>query len=210
MKSYQQSCPIAQSLDVVGDRWTLLIIRELVIQGPCRYTDMAHGLPGIATSVLSDRLRSLEESGLIYREVAPPPIASTLFHLTEQGRALEPILVALGRWGLENLDQPEPDSEGRIHWLPFAASILLRGRISSELPLVIQLVTPFGSGVIDVADGSTQSRVGTAVSPDLTLTGGPDLIVKFLSGKESLTAAKKQGLQVDGDVEILSFPSPSR
>ena len=119
MKSYNQSCPIARALDVIGDRWSLLVLRELLIQGPCRYTDLANGLPGIATSVLADRLRSLEESGLIRREAAPPPIATTLFHLTEAGRAVN-LLVTLGRWGVEHLDGPGPDAEVQFHWFPFA------------------------------------------------------------------------------------------
>src|SRR6266851_1274072 len=93
MRSYGQYCSIAKALDVVGDRWTLLIIRELVIRGACRYTDLKNGLPGIATNLLSDRIRELESAGLIRREDAPPPIATTLFHLTESGA--EPLSIEL-------------------------------------------------------------------------------------------------------------------
>jgi hypothetical protein len=79
MRSYGQYCSIAKALDVVGDRWTLLIVRELLIRGACRYTDLKNGLPGIATNLLSDRIRELESAGLIRREEAPPPVATTLF-----------------------------------------------------------------------------------------------------------------------------------
>src|SRR2546428_9372184 len=80
MRSYGQYCSVAKALDVIGDRWTLLVIRELLLQGPCRYTDLKNGLPGIATNLLSDRLHQLEEAGLVRREGAPPPGAATLVH----------------------------------------------------------------------------------------------------------------------------------
>ena len=85
MRSYKQHCGLAKALDVIGDRWTLLVIRELLLQGPCRYTDLKNGLPGIATNLLSDRLRELEAAGLVLREEAAPPVATTLFRLTEAG-----------------------------------------------------------------------------------------------------------------------------
>jgi len=204
MKSYNESCPIALALDVIGDRWTLLVLRELLVQGPCRYTDLANGLPGIATSVLADRLRSLEDAGLIYRESAPPPVATTLFHLTAKGRDVEPILVTAGRWAVEHLDGPAPDSEFRIHWLPFAASFYLRGHEAAGLPLSIQLETPVGSGVVEATVDGVRSRVGTVPAPDLTLTGMPDGIIRLLSGASTPEEARNEGLTIDGDIEVLA------
>ena len=99
MRSYGQYCSVAKALDMIGDRWALLIVRELLLQGPCRYTDLKNGLPGIATNLLSDRLRELETAGLVRREEAAPPVATALFHLTEAGAELEPVLHALGGWG---------------------------------------------------------------------------------------------------------------
>ena len=96
MKSYNHYSAVAKALDAVGDRWTLLIIRELVSQGPCRYTDLMSGLPGIATNLLADRLAALEEAGIVWREAVPPPVAATLYHLTDAGSDLEPVLDALG------------------------------------------------------------------------------------------------------------------
>src|ERR1700734_3222557 len=95
MRSYGQFCSIAKALDVVGDRWSLLIIRELSIRDGLRYTDLKDGLPGIATNLLADRIRELEAAGLIRREEAPPPVATTLFHLTQAGRELRPSLDAV-------------------------------------------------------------------------------------------------------------------
>src|ERR1700751_2509931 len=96
MKTYGQICPVAKALDVIGERWSLLIVRELLLRGACRYTDLRAGLPGIATNLLADRLRELESAGLVRREEAPPPVATTLFHLTPAGLELEPVLQAIG------------------------------------------------------------------------------------------------------------------
>src|SRR3954462_15414337 len=100
MRSYDEYCAIAKSLVVVGDRWTFLIVRELALRGPSRYTDLRGGLPGIATNLLADRLRELEHVGVIAREDAPPPVATTLFRLTARGEDLRPLLDDLLRWGL--------------------------------------------------------------------------------------------------------------
>src|SRR5437867_11172839 len=99
MRSYEQFCALARALDLIGDRWTLLIVRELLLRERCRYTDLRQGLPGIATNLLADRLRELEKAGLISREDAPPPIATTLFQLTSRGKALEAVVHQIGRWG---------------------------------------------------------------------------------------------------------------
>src|SRR5690349_3555655 len=100
MKSYGQYCSVARALDLLGDRWTLLIVRELLLQGPSRFTELKTGLPGIATNLLSTRLKELEDADLVTRRDAPPPIATALYELTDSGLALEPVLQALGRWGL--------------------------------------------------------------------------------------------------------------
>src|SRR5579859_7260339 len=126
MRSYGQYCSVAKALDVVGDRWTLLIIRELLTQGPCRYTDLKNGLPGIASNLLSDRLRELESAGLIRREEAPPPVAATLFHLTGAGAELEPVVSALGGWGLRYMTEPDESDEFRSQWFGFPVSLFLR------------------------------------------------------------------------------------
>src|SRR5213080_3892836 len=118
MRSYGQYCSVAKALDVIGDRWSLLIIRELLLQGPCRYTDLRNGLPGIATNLLAERLRQLEQAGLIHSEQAPPPVATTLYQLTGRGEALESVLRELGRWGAPLLGATgEEPEEFRTHWL---------------------------------------------------------------------------------------------
>src|SRR5260370_42685822 len=104
---------MAEALEVVGERWTLLIVRELLIQGACRYTDLRNGLPGIATNLLAERLREMEKAGLIVREDAPPPVATALFHLTERGAKLRPVVEALAGGGGPLGARPVGDEEVR-------------------------------------------------------------------------------------------------
>lgn len=97
-RSYQHLCGLALALDVIGDRWTILVIRELVA-GPQRFTDLLNGLPGISTNLLTTRLKGLEQRGVVRRRTLPPPAASTVYELSEVGRGLVPTLLELGRWG---------------------------------------------------------------------------------------------------------------
>ena len=97
-RTYGDSCGIARALDVVGERWALLVARELVV-GPKRFSDLRAGLPRIAPDVLAQRVRDLEQAGVVRRRTLPPPAASRVYELTEWGRELTPVLVALGRWG---------------------------------------------------------------------------------------------------------------
>ena len=97
-RSYNQFCGLACALDVVGDRWTLLIVREL-LAGPHRFKDLTKGLPGISTNLLSKRLKHLEQQGLLRRRALPPPAGSTVYELTPLGQALEATLLELGKWG---------------------------------------------------------------------------------------------------------------
>ena len=121
-RSYQQNCPIAKGLDVLGERWTLLILREL-IGGPRRYGDLRGQLPGIATNLLADRLRELEEAGLVDREELPPPVARTVYTLSQTGwRKVLPVVKAIARFGL---DMVVPDATALTPLNGFLAGILL-------------------------------------------------------------------------------------
>jgi DNA-binding HxlR family transcriptional regulator len=99
------ACPIARSRDVVGERWTLLIVRDLLV-GPKRYQDLLLGLPGVGTNLLAARLRELETTNILERTLLPPPAGSTVYQLTEQGLALQPAIMALARWGATFLGPP--------------------------------------------------------------------------------------------------------
>src|SRR5438105_11221306 len=162
MRSYGQYCAIAKSLDVVGDRWTLLIVRELALRGPSRYTDLRHGLPGIATNLLADRLRELESAGVIAREEAPPPIATTLFRLTPRGAELRPVLESLTRWGLPLMTDEKPQDAVRSHWLASALEMMLDAPPPEGPPVTVELQTgdqPIG---VEANDGAIHTPLGMA------------------------------------------------
>jgi DNA-binding HxlR family transcriptional regulator len=110
MRTYGDRCGIARALDIVGERWALLVVRELLL-GPKRFTDLRAGLPQIGPDVLSQRLRELEASGVVERDKLPPPAAAQVYGLTERGRALEPVVLALGRWGSQ---APVPSADAPL------------------------------------------------------------------------------------------------
>jgi DNA-binding HxlR family transcriptional regulator len=210
MRSYGQYCSIAKALDVVGDRWTLLIVRELLIRGACRYTDLKNGLPGIATNLLSDRIRELESAGLIRREDAPPPIATTLFHLTGAGAELAPVLDAVGRWGVRYMAEPAGGDEFRGHWFAFPVLFFLRDRDPAGPPVSIELRTASDPAVVEVSGGSARLRPGPAAAPDLVLQGEPQLILALFAGRRTAAEAADLGLQISGDASVLRrvLPAP--
>jgi DNA-binding HxlR family transcriptional regulator len=208
VRSYGQYCSVAKALDVVGDRWTLLIARELILQGPCRYTDLKGALPGIATNLLAERLRELETAGLIWREDAAPPVATTLFHLTEAGTELEPALAALGAWGIRYMAEPADHDEFRSHWFAFPVSLFLHDRDPDGPPIAIELRATGRPAVIEVSGGSVRTRLGTTPTPDLVLRGTPQLILGLISAHLTPGQAKEAGLEIEGNVGVLTRLQP--
>lgn len=203
MRSYGHYCSVAKGLDVVGDRWTLLVVRELLLQGGCRYTDLLHGLPGIATNLLSERLKDLEEHGLVRRQSAPPPVATTLYHLTDAGRELEPVLQALGRWGTRFMPEPTGDEVFRSHWLAFPVSEFLQDAEPDSPAAVIEVRTGDQPAVIEVGGGEITTRLGTVPHPDLVLEGDGPAVLGVLSGMLSLADARHRGLRTEGAEDVL-------
>ncbi|WP_236241058.1 helix-turn-helix domain-containing protein [Streptomyces sp. CC228A] len=120
-RTYDQYCAAARALDAVGDRWTLLIVREL-LAGPRRYTDLHADLPGVSTDMLAGRLKDMERDGLATRRRLPPPSSASVYELTARGRSLLPLLRELARWGADALDTPRPTDAVRAHW--FAVPLL--------------------------------------------------------------------------------------
>ena len=157
MKRYHQYCPIACSLELFGERWTLLVVREL-FSGPKRYTDLAAQLPGIGTNVLADRLKDLEAAGMIEKHRLPPPASSTVYELTAAGRNLRPVLHELARFGARLMGPPPPDAL-EPGWLlgaldiavaPIAGDVSIAFRIDEEeASLVEGRAVP---GLVGVAD----------------------------------------------------------
>ncbi|MGW0710072.1 winged helix-turn-helix transcriptional regulator [Streptomyces sp. NPDC002643] len=159
-RSYDQYCSAARALDLVGDRWTLLIVREL-LAGPRRYTDLHADLPGVSTDVLASRLKDMERDGLSTRRRLPPPGAAYVYELTERGRELLPVLQALGAWGSMALGERRPTDAVRAHWF---ALPLLRG------------LDGFAAGLVEVRleEGRFHVWVGTEDGPVYGDGGAPE------------------------------------
>lgn len=210
VRSYDEYCSVAKALDVVGERWTLLIVRELLISGRARYTDLLNGLPGIASNLLVERLRELEEAGVVRREAAPPPIATTLFHLTERGLALKPVLEQLGRWGAPLMTKPSEGEAFRSHWLTLPMELHLKDRTPKRPPIQIEVRTGEQPMVVETVDGHIRTRRGSADKPDVVLEGRPGLILGLLTGRLPLDEARKRGLRLTGEAAVLRRVIPAR
>jgi DNA-binding HxlR family transcriptional regulator len=203
MRSYDEYCAIAKSLDLVGDRWTLLVVRELALRGPSRYTDLRNGLPGIASNLLADRLRDLEAAELVAREEAPAPVATTLFRLTARGEGLRPVLDDLMRWGLPLMVDQRPGDVVRSHWLAGALEVMFRDHVSEGPPVELELRTGDGPIVIEVRDGVTSVGVRPAADPAATLAGPERPIMGLLLGLLQLDQAEAQGVSLVGDPAVI-------
>jgi DNA-binding HxlR family transcriptional regulator len=203
MRSYDEYCSVAKSLDLIGDRWTLLVVRELLLRGPSRYTDLRNGLPGVATNLLADRLRDLEAAGLVAREEAPPPIATTLFRLTERGAELKPVLDELMRWGLPLMADQREEDVVRSHWLAGAIEVMLADRRPDGDPVTLEL--RLGDEPITVAarEGEMKVTIGAASDPDAVLAGPAKPIMGLLLGYLDRGGAEAMGVTVDGDPDVI-------
>lgn len=204
MKSYRHYCSVARALDVVGDRWVLLIVRELLAMGPSRYTDLRRGLPGIATNLLADRLKAMEADGLIERYDAPPPVGATLFRLTDRGHELRGVVRELARWGLESMPSgPGGQDAVQPHW-PALAWALLPGRPSPDSEVVVGIESEGETlRVVLRPGGAFEIRRGTAPAADVSFTGSSMLVGAVLSGLLSPQGAADLGLVVDDPERLL-------
>jgi DNA-binding HxlR family transcriptional regulator len=208
MRTYRQYCPLAKALDVIGDRWSLLIVRELLGRGPLRYTDIRNGLPGVATNLLADRLRELEEAGVIRREAAPPPVATTLFRLTPRGEELRSVVRALADWGAPLLGESVEGDVFRSDWVRYPAALYLTDAAPQLPPVTIEVRTGEEPVVIEVAGGVVRTHPGPAEDPDAVLSGPPRLVIGVIAGKLTLSEAVARGLQYEGDPEVMSRVQP--
>jgi DNA-binding HxlR family transcriptional regulator len=202
MRSYGQYCSVAKALDVVGDRWTLLIVRELLAQGPSRYTDLRNGLPGIATNLLAERLRELEQAGIVVREEAPPPVATTLFSLSPRGRQLKTVIDELGRWGMPLMAVTSPEEEYRSYWLSMPVEQFLVDRC--DVPTTIEVRAGEQPMLIEAGAGGVSTRPGTSEHPDAVLSGPPQLVLGLISGAIEHDDALEGGLGFEGAPEALA------
>jgi DNA-binding HxlR family transcriptional regulator len=193
VKSYRQFCSVAKALDVVGDRWALLVVRELLL-GPRRYTDLLEGLPGIGTNVLSTRLRELEGAGVVTRRRLPPPAPATVYELTDDGRDLRAVLQALGAWGQRRLVTPADGDTVEPRWfIGSVASTLDRSRLGD--PAVFGLDVDEQRFTLEVRDQHLIARHGAPDDPVATLTGR---LRDFFAAYRGDQAAASR-IAIDGD-----------
>jgi DNA-binding HxlR family transcriptional regulator len=197
-RSYDQFCGVARALDLVGERWALLIVRDLIL-GPKRFTDLRRGLPGIGTNVLAARLRELERGEVVARRTLPPPAASTVYELTEYGRSLEGPLLALGRWGALSMGQRQPGQTLRSEWLGVALKAFFRPEAASDLRAEIELRFDDGTFLARVDHGSLAVEPGSPNGADLVLETEVETLIAYLAGANVPPAA----LGAEGDEALL-------
>ena len=188
-KRYEQYCPVAHALDLVGERWALLVVRELM-HGPKRYTDLAEHLPGIGTNILASRLRDLETCGIVTRRRLPPPAASQVYELTEYGRSLRNVMRELALWGARSLGPPTDEDELFPGWLANAVDTVLApiappGRFEFRV----------GEEVASLVDG--QAQAGSIEDPDVVIEADPRGIYYLFVDR------RLDGVSVHGDREKL-------
>jgi DNA-binding HxlR family transcriptional regulator len=200
-RSYADACPIARALDVVGERWALLVVRELLL-GPQRFSDLRRALPGASTNMLTDRLRELADHGVVSRRRLPPPAASVVYELTERGRELTPTLEALGAWGAA---LPRPSGQPSLS----ATSVLLFLcgclRAHPNPPDdVYRVQLDDRVWTIRTAAGQLEVEPGEPSSPDARLRTDPDTLNALLDDPNSLDAAIASAtVDTSGDLSCL-------
>lgn len=203
-RSYEQYCAVARALDVVGERWTLLVVREL-LTGPKRFKDLLGGLPGIGTNLLTARLKDLEGHGLVRRATLPPPAGSRVYELTGPGRALEPVVVGLCRWGSRFfLDAPRAGEDLKPAWAVVAMRAALEP--ASGARETYEFRVDEEAFHVRVEDGETEAWQGPApTNPDLVIRGGTQAFLDLAAGRLGPTEAMESGvIQFEGDRDALA------
>jgi DNA-binding HxlR family transcriptional regulator len=194
-RRYGQACSVAGALDRIGERWSLLIVRELLL-GPQRFSDLARGVGGAPTDVLTKRLRDMEADGIVRRRELGPPASAVVYELTDLGRELDAPMLALGRWGM-NFFEVEQVSELEASWLPNSLRLILRP--APDISMTVQLVSGGRPYLLRIYDGAVTAERGEAHEPDLTLDGTPrDVLAVLMAGDEAVT-----DVRVAGDREAL-------
>jgi DNA-binding HxlR family transcriptional regulator len=192
-RNYGQACSVAGALDRIGERWSLLIVRELLL-GPLRFSDLARGVGGAPTDVLTRRLRALEADGIVRRRELDPPASAVAYELTELGRGLERPLLELGRWGL-NFYRLEDVPGIESSWLPNSLRVILQP--PAGFALTVQLRSGGHSFRLRIADGAIAAERGEARDPDLMLAGAPEDVIATVVGGDA------GEVEVEGDREAL-------
>jgi DNA-binding HxlR family transcriptional regulator len=203
---YAQYCPLARASEILAERWTLPVLREL-FTGPQRFTDLLRRLPGVSTSVLSTRLARLVQMGVVRQKELPPPAATTVYELTGRGRALEPALVELVRWGIQFLEPPRRGDHFEPEWLPLGLRALARRDATPSLAFELRVLRdgapPLAIRVAGSARGTRVSLAGPRA--DAVVTAPPLTLLGLASGALDARAALADGSAgCEGDPRLLT------
>jgi DNA-binding HxlR family transcriptional regulator/putative sterol carrier protein len=196
-RTYGDSCGIARALDLVGERWALLVVRELLL-GPKRFTDLRAGLPNLGPDVLTQRLRELVAAEVVVRRKLDPPAGAWVYELTPRGRELEPIVIALGRWGSL---APFPPGEMRIgvDSTVLALKTLFDPEAATGFDATVELRLDGQRFAATIADAALDVRRGAAEQPDVTIEAAPGALTELLWTDLSLAEAERSGeVRVEG------------
>ena len=204
-KGYNQYCGLAYALDMVGERWTLLVVRELMA-GPRRFKDLVDGLPDISTNLLTDRLKTLEQRGIIKRRVLPPPAGSTVYYLTELGRALERSLLELGKWGSQFVP-PSTEGASTLHLGSYALTLktFFQPECVQGVDVTYEVHVDDEVLQVHICDCDMQVKQGEALKPDAVFYTDMDSYLPLLTGQLPADEAVSSGLvRVEGEPGALS------
>jgi DNA-binding HxlR family transcriptional regulator len=212
-RSYRDACRFAYALDLVGERWALLVVRELLL-GPKRFTDLRVGLPHASTNILAERLRELERNAIVRRRKLPPPAGSSVYELTEWGRELEPIVTQLGAWGARSPIPPDFQTIG-VDSIVLALRSLFDPEIAGDLSAVYELRIGEERFQVGIADGEIELERGAVPDPAVTLAV-PDAatMAAILTAQLAFDEALASGaLDVEGSKQAAKrflrlFPMP--
>ena len=203
-RTYDQYCAVARALDVIGERWTLLVVREL-LTGPKRFKDLLDGLPGIGTTLLTARLKDLEGHGIVRRATLPPPAGSKVYELTDLGRSLEEVVMALSRWGLKLLGTPRQEDDLQPTWAMVALQSSLQPDAASGLRETYEFHVDGELFYVRVEGGEAEARQGRAADPDLIVSGDAETLLSIAAGRLAPAEAVDTGaIRIEGNREALA------
>jgi DNA-binding HxlR family transcriptional regulator len=197
-RRYRDACGAAQGLDLVGERWALLVARELLL-GPKRFTDLREGLPGISTNILADRLETLETAGVVRRRTLPPPSASKVYELTEWGSELGAVVEAIGRWGVRSPWRSEEDEIG-VDGLMVSFRTMFDPEAAGDLEASYEIALGDQGFGLEVEDGSIRVYRGAPSDPDARIGTNVDTLAELVYEGRDLDEALRSGdVEIEGD-----------
>jgi DNA-binding HxlR family transcriptional regulator len=214
-RRYDEGCAVAHSLDLIGERWALLIVRELLL-GPKRFTDLRAGMPGASADVLAQRLRELTGSGIVRRRKLLPPAGTEVYELTEWGADLEPVVTLLGRWGSRSASL-NPAADSSVDSLVLSLRALFNPQAAQGFSATVGLSLNESPFVVEIADGQLHVSRGEAKHPTATLNTDRSTLAALLYGGQPLDAAVRAGdATVGGKTAVVArflrlfpFPAPA-